>query len=133
MFDTRQGLAFCGDSYLVFFHSHVTAVERKKRSWTFYQKCRWNVTVNHAYKCRWKFRSKHLVTLDPAKSERADDAVHRHSLGGSRGNELARRMLVHCRLSSQLLVLLTAACAASVRTSAEITMLSLQSVENQPI
>ena len=30
MFDTRQGLAFCGDSYLVFFHSHVTAVERKK-------------------------------------------------------------------------------------------------------
>ena len=59
--------------------------------------------------------------------------VNTHSPLASRGNELTRKILVRCRLSSLLLVLLNAACAASVWTSAEITMLSLLSVENQPI
>ena len=41
------------------FHPHVTSVARK-RSWSFCQKCRWQVTPKQAY------------TLDPMKSEWAD-------------------------------------------------------------
>ena len=41
------------------FHLRVTAVARK-RPWSFYQECRWQVTPDHAY------------TLDPTKSEWAD-------------------------------------------------------------
>ena len=37
-------------------------------------------------KVRWKVRTKHVFTLDPAKLERADDDVHRHSLEISLGN-----------------------------------------------
>ena len=59
--------------------------------------------------------------------------VNAHSPLTSRGNELTRRMFVHCRLTSLLLVLLTAACVASIRISAEITMMSMQAIENQPI
>ena len=82
-------------------------------------------------KVRWKVRTKHTFTLDPAKSERADDAVHRHSLETSRGNELTRKILVRCRISSLMLVLLTATHAPCVRTIAETTVVTLQSVDFQ--
>ena len=44
------------------FHPHVIAVARK-RPWSFCQKCRWQVTLKHAY------------THDPKKSEWADYAA----------------------------------------------------------
>ena len=55
-------LIFCAGSYSVSIPLRVTAVARK-RSRSFYQKCRWQVTYKHAY------------ILDPTMSEWADYAV----------------------------------------------------------
>ena len=58
-------------SYSVSIQPCVTAVACK-RPWSFCQKCRWQVTPKHAY------------TLDPGKSEWADNA----SKGTYQGNKL---------------------------------------------
>ena len=55
-------LILCAGSYSVSVPHRVTAVARK-RFQSFYQKCRWQVTSEHAY------------TLDPVISEWADYAV----------------------------------------------------------
>ena len=55
------------------FHPRVTAVVRK-RSWSFCQKCRWQVTPKHAY------------TFDPLKSEWADYAAVQAKCGNLSGN-----------------------------------------------
>ena len=65
------------------FHPRVTAVARK-RSRSFCQKCRWQVTPKHTY------------TLDPTKSERADYAAVQELSGNLLGNELT------CDLSGKL-------------------------------
>ena len=57
--------------------SHLTAVSRK-RSRSFRQKCRWQVTPKDAH------------TLDPTKSEWADYAAVRAECGNLSGNELTR-------------------------------------------
>ena len=44
----NSGSTFRADSFRYLFHPHVTAVARK-RSWSFCQKCRWQVTAKHAY------------------------------------------------------------------------------------
>ena len=56
------------------FHPHVTAVACK-RPQSFCQKCRWQVTPKHAY------------TLDPFKSEWADNAAVQAECGNLSGNE----------------------------------------------
>ena len=58
------------------FHPRVTAVARKTR--TFCQKCRWQVTPKHA------------CTLDPTKSEWADYVAVQAWCGNLSGNELTR-------------------------------------------
>ena len=45
---SSPGSTFCADSFRYPFHPRVTAVARK-RSWSFCQKCRWQITVKHAY------------------------------------------------------------------------------------
>ena len=57
------------------FHPHVTAVARK-RPRSFWQKCRWQVTPKHAY------------TLDPSKSDWADNAAVQAECGNLSGKEL---------------------------------------------
>ena len=59
------------------FQPRVTAVA-SKRSRSFCQKCRWQVTPKHAY------------TPDPSKSEWADHAAVQASCGNLSENELAR-------------------------------------------
>ena len=59
------------------FHPRVTAVARK-RSKSFCQKCRWQVTTKHA------------CTLDPTKSLWADYAAVQAQCGNLLGNELTR-------------------------------------------
>ena len=70
-------LTLCADTYSLFVPVHpcVTAVACK-RPWTFYQKCRWQVTLRHAY------------TLDPIKSEWADYAAVQAQCGNLSGNQL---------------------------------------------
>ena len=61
---SSQELTLCADSYSVSAPPRVTAVARKKKKKkSFCQKCRWQVTPEHAY------------TLDPMKLEWADYAV----------------------------------------------------------
>ena len=48
---SSPGSTFCADSYFGPFHPRVTAVARKK-SRSFCQKCRWQVTAKHAYTLR---------------------------------------------------------------------------------
>ena len=57
-----QELTFCADSYSESVPSHVTVVARK-RPQSFFKKCKWEVKDKYAY------------TLDPTKSEWADNAV----------------------------------------------------------
>ena len=45
---SSPGSTFCADSFRYPFHPRVTAVARK-RSRSFCQKCRWQVTAKHAY------------------------------------------------------------------------------------
>ena len=42
------GLTFCADSFWYSFHPHVTTAAHKK-SRSFCQKCRWQITAKHAY------------------------------------------------------------------------------------
>ena len=53
---SSPGSAFCADSYFWYpFHPHVTAVARK-RSRSFCQKCRWQVTAKQVYTLRmWPY------------------------------------------------------------------------------
>ena len=78
---------FCADCYSVSLLPHVTAVARE-RSWSFCQKCRWQVTPKHAY------------TLDPMKSEWADCAAVLAESGTLSGNELTRNSSGNTRLQS---------------------------------
>ena len=48
---SSPGSTFCADSFRYPFHPRVTAVARKK-SRSFCQKCRWQVTAKHAYTLR---------------------------------------------------------------------------------
>ena len=49
---SSSGSTFCADSYFRYpFHPRVTTVARKK-SRSFCQKCRWQVTAKHAYTIR---------------------------------------------------------------------------------
>ena len=71
-------------------HPRVTAVARK-RPRSFCQKCRWQVTLKHAY------------TFDPTKSGWADYAAAQAQCGKLSGNELARNLSGNTRpQSSQL-------------------------------
>ena len=72
------------------FHPHVTAVARK-RSRSFCQKCRWQVTPKHAY------------ILDQSKSEWADYAAVQAECGNLSGNELTRKSSGNTRLQSSQL------------------------------
>ena len=65
------------------FHPHVTAVARK-RPQPFCKKCRWQVTSKHAH------------TLDPTKSEWADDAAVKALCGNLSRNRLT------CNLSGNI-------------------------------
>ena len=69
------------------FQPRVTAVARK-RPRSCRQKCRWQVTPEHAY------------TLDPTKSERADYAAVQASCGNLSGNELTRNLSGNIRPQS---------------------------------
>ena len=72
------------------FHPRVTAVARK-RPRSFYQKCRWQVTLKHAH------------TLDPTKSKWADYAAVRACVGTYQersSNATRQGILGHSRLSS---------------------------------
>ena len=71
-------------------HPRVTAVARK-RPWSLCQKCGWQVTPKHVY------------TLDPTMSERADYAAVQAWCGNLSGNELTRNLSGNTRpQSSQL-------------------------------
>ena len=61
------------------FHLRVNAVARK-RPRPFYQKCRWQVSLKHAY------------TLDPTKSEWTDYAAVQAQCGNLFENELTRNL-----------------------------------------
>ena len=65
---SSPGSTFCADSYFRYpFHARVTTVARKK-SRSFCQKCRWQVTAKHAYTLRmWLLlnRASALVTTCP--------------------------------------------------------------------
>ena len=72
------------------FHPRFTAVAGKiPRS--FCQKCRWQVTPKHAY------------TVDPSKSEWADQAAVQAECGNLSGNELTRNSSGNTRLQSSQL------------------------------
>ena len=45
---SSPGSTFCADLFRYPFHPRVTPVARK-RSWSFCQKCRWQVTAKHTY------------------------------------------------------------------------------------
>ena len=83
--------ALCDDSYRCPFHPRVTAVARK-RPRPFWQKCRWQVTLKHAY------------TLDPSKSEWADYAAVQAECWNLSGNELTRNPSGNTRSQSSQLV-----------------------------
>ena len=72
------------------FHPRVIAVARK-RSRSFCQKCRWQVTPKHAH------------TFDPTESEWADYAAVQAEFGNLSGNELARNSSGNTRPQSSLL------------------------------
>ena len=72
------------------FQPPVTAVARKRRR-SFRQKCRWQVTLKHAY------------TLDPSKSECADYAAVQAECGNLSGNELTRNSSGNTRSQSSQL------------------------------
>ena len=72
------------------FHPRVTAVACE-RPRSFCQKCRWQVTTEHAY------------TFDPAKSEWADYAAVQTEGGNLSGNELTRKSSGNTRLQSSQL------------------------------
>ena len=75
-------LTLCADSY---------SVSARKRSWSFCQKCRWQVTPKHA------------DTLDPTKSEWADYAAVQVLCGNLSGNELTHNLSRNIRLQSSQL------------------------------
>ena len=72
------------------FHPRVTAVARK-RPRSFRQKCRWQVTPEHAY------------TFDPTKSEWADYAAVQALNGNLSGNELTHNSSGNIRSQSSQL------------------------------
>ena len=72
-------LTLCADSYSVSIPPRVTAVARK-RSRSFCQKCKWQLTPKHAY------------TLDPTKSEWADYATVQAECGNLSRNELIHNL-----------------------------------------
>ena len=72
------------------FYPRVTAVARK-RPRSFCQKCRWQVTPNHAY------------TFDPTKSECADSAAVQAWCVNQSGNELTRNSAGNTRSQSSQL------------------------------
>ena len=72
------------------FHPRVTAVARK-RPQSFYLKCRWQVTPEHAY------------SLDQTKSEWADYAAVQAKCGNLSGNELTRNSSGNTRSQSSQL------------------------------
>ena len=72
------------------FHPRVTTVARK-RPRSFCQKCRWQITPKHAY------------TLDPTKSEWADEAAVQALCGNLSGNELTRDSSLNTRSQSSQL------------------------------
>ena len=72
------------------FHPRVTAVAHK-RPRSYCQKCRWQVTPEHGY------------TLDPTKSEWADDAAIQAWCGNLSGNELTRNSSGNSRSQSSQL------------------------------
>ena len=72
------------------FHPRLTTVARK-RSRSFCQKCRWQVTPKHAY------------TLDPSKSEWDDYAAVQAECGDLSGNELTRNSSGNTQLQSSQL------------------------------
>ena len=72
------------------FHPCVTAVACK-RTRSFCQMCRWQVTPEHAY------------TLDPSKSEWADYAAVQAEFGNLSGNELKRNSSGNTRSQSSQL------------------------------
>ena len=80
----------CADYYWCPFHPCVIAVARK-RPRSFCQKCRWQVTLKHAY------------TLDPSKSEWADYAAVEEECGNLSGNELTRNSSGNTRSQSSQL------------------------------
>ena len=59
-----------------------------KRPRSFWQKCRWQVTPKHAY------------TLDPSKSDWADNAAVQAECGNLSGNELTHNSSGNARLQS---------------------------------
>ena len=61
---SSPGSTFCADSNFWYpFHPRVTAVARK-RSRSFWQKCRWQVTAKHAYTLRmWLCMKRHGAWL----------------------------------------------------------------------
>ena len=77
----------CADSYSVSVPLRVFAMARK-RPRSFCQKCRWQVTPEHAY------------TLDPSKSEWADHAAVQAEFGNLSGNELTRNSSGNTRLQT---------------------------------
>ena len=72
------------------FEPCVTAVARK-RPWSSCQKCRWKVTLKHAY------------TFDPTKLEWADYATVQAKRGNLSGNELTRKPSGNTRSQSSQL------------------------------
>ena len=72
------------------FHPRVTAVARR-RPRSFCQKCRWQVTLKHAY------------ILAPLKSEWADYAAVHAECGNLSGNELTRNSSGNIRSQSSRL------------------------------
>ena len=72
------------------YHPRATAVVRK-RPRSFCQKCRWQVTLKHAY------------TLDPSKSEWADYAAVQAECGNLSGYELTRNTSGNTRSQSSQL------------------------------
>ena len=73
------------------FHTR-TPQRHVKRSRSFCQKCRWQVTPEHAY------------TLDPSKSEWADYVAVQAECGNLSGNELTRNSSGNTRSQSPQLV-----------------------------
>ena len=72
------------------FHPRVTAVARK-RTRSFCQKCRWQVTLKHAY------------ILEPSKSEWVDYAAVQAECGNLPANELTRNSSGNTRSQSSQL------------------------------
>ena len=117
------GLTFCADSYFGICSTPMLVVTTiaRKRSWSFCQKCRWQVTAKHAYTlCMWLCMKCHGAQLYGVHITCAKTAAV--SCGTSHASAVStplRWILKKCAIKASHSYRTTCECSESAQESGE--------------